>query len=126
MDRNQAREAFKEKFGIKTDIGWMQITGGDVYLIAGFIAKELESHNCDSITDVVYEIGKITIRRKKNSNLIDMADIKVNQKIEGCKGWEARQAMTFEPDGFIGFCGWADNNNMKPFVNGFMKWLETK
>lgn len=120
MDRNQAREAFKEKLGVYDD-GWKQITDSDVYMVAGFIAKELEAHDAFRST---YEIGKITFRRK--NGVIEMADIKVNERCGKVMGWKNRQAMTFETDGFIGFCGWADNNNMKPFVNGFMKWLETK
>ena len=34
-----------------------------------------------------------------------------------------RQAVTFEPDGFIGFAGWADEINVQPILAGFVKWV---
>ena len=32
-----------------------------------------------------------------------------------------RQAISFEKNGFIGFCGWADGCNRIPFIIGFVK-----
>ncbi len=34
-----------------------------------------------------------------------------------------REAITFNPDGFIGFAGWADSKNIKPILAGFAEWL---
>lgn len=36
--------------------------------------------------------------------------------------FEKREAVTFNPDGFIGFAGWADDENVKPIVGGFIEW----
>ena len=33
-----------------------------------------------------------------------------------------REAVTFNENGWIGFCGWASGYNNEPFVNGFAKW----
>ncbi len=33
-----------------------------------------------------------------------------------------RQAITFEPGGFIGFAGWSDEWNVQPILDGFIKW----
>lgn len=38
--------------------------------------------------------------------------------------FEDREAVTFNSDGFVGFCGWADNDHVAPFVTGFVKWVE--
>ena len=35
-----------------------------------------------------------------------------------------RQAVTFEPDGFVGIAGWADDTNLQPFCRGIIKWAE--
>lgn len=35
-----------------------------------------------------------------------------------------REAITFNDDGFIGFCGWADMYNTTPFVMAFNKWCD--
>lgn len=35
-----------------------------------------------------------------------------------------RQAVTFEPTGFVGFAGWASDENVQPILRAFMAWLE--
>lgn len=35
-----------------------------------------------------------------------------------------REAISFNSDGFIGFAGWASDNNVLPFVWGFREWLD--
>lgn len=39
------------------------------------------------------------------------------------KGRQARQCITFEPGGFIGFAGWSDNTNIQPIIRAFMAWV---
>jgi len=34
-----------------------------------------------------------------------------------------RQAVTFERNGFIGFAGWADDNNVQPILSAFCDWV---
>ncbi|MET4160535.1 hypothetical protein ABIE61_000349 [Marinobacterium sp. MBR-111] len=43
-----------------------------------------------------------------------------------CKAFyfDDREAVSFNPDGFIGFAGWADERNVQPILNGFCKWVE--
>lgn len=38
--------------------------------------------------------------------------------------FEDREAITFNEDGWIGFCGWADNSNLTPFVMAFVEWCD--
>jgi hypothetical protein len=40
------------------------------------------------------------------------------------KGRQARQCITFEPSGFIGFAGWSDDTNVQPIIRAFMAWVE--
>lgn len=40
------------------------------------------------------------------------------------KGHHARQAVTFEPGGWIGFAGWADDTNIQPVIRAFMTWVD--
>lgn len=35
-----------------------------------------------------------------------------------------REAISFNGDGFIGIAGWADDNNVQPFLRAFMRWLK--
>lgn len=37
---------------------------------------------------------------------------------------EAREAIAFNPCGFIGFAGWADDKNIQPFVKAFHVWMD--
>lgn len=39
------------------------------------------------------------------------------------KGRQARQCITFEPCGFVGFAGWSDDTNIQPIIRAFMAWL---
>lgn len=40
------------------------------------------------------------------------------------KGRQARQCITFEPSGFIGFAGWADDTNIQPIIRAFVAWID--
>jgi hypothetical protein len=33
-----------------------------------------------------------------------------------------REAITFNRDGFIGFCGWSDSTNSQPIYAAFVEW----
>lgn len=35
-----------------------------------------------------------------------------------------RQAVTFEENGFIGFAGWADDENIQPVLKAFCRWVD--
>lgn len=37
--------------------------------------------------------------------------------------FDDREAVTFNTDGFIGFAGWADDNNVRPIIEGFTAWV---
>ena len=34
-----------------------------------------------------------------------------------------REAVSFNPDGFIGFAGWSDETNVQPILEGFIDWI---
>lgn len=42
-----------------------------------------------------------------------------------CKAhyFDAREAVSFNTDGFIGFAGWADSENVQPVLEGFAAWV---
>lgn len=37
--------------------------------------------------------------------------------------FDQREAVTFNPDGFVGFAGWADDDNVAPILQGFVAWV---
>lgn len=38
--------------------------------------------------------------------------------------FDDREAVSFNDDGFIGFAGWADNENVQPILKGFCAWVK--
>lgn len=36
----------------------------------------------------------------------------------------SREAVTFNPEGFVGFAGWADDDNVVPVLKGFLEWVD--
>jgi len=38
--------------------------------------------------------------------------------------FEQREAVSFNDDGFIGFAGWADDENIQPILSGFTEWVK--
>ena len=40
------------------------------------------------------------------------------------KGHQARQCVTFEPSGFVGFAGWSDDTNIQPILRAFIAWVD--
>lgn len=47
-------------------------------------------------------------------------------KFMKCSGsyFEKREAISFNMDGFIGFAGWADDNNVRPILDAVGEWVE--
>ncbi len=37
--------------------------------------------------------------------------------------FDNREAVSFNPDGFIGFAGWADDTHIRPILDGFVSWI---
>lgn len=37
--------------------------------------------------------------------------------------FDGREAISFNPDDFIGFAGWADGRNVQPFLRAFRRWV---
>ena len=35
-----------------------------------------------------------------------------------------REGITFNRDGFIGFAGWACDDNVQPFIRAFIEWIQ--
>lgn len=40
--------------------------------------------------------------------------------------WERREAISFNPDGFIGVAGWADKWNVQPLLSALLEWSSTR
>jgi hypothetical protein len=63
--------------------------------------------------------------RCKQRGVVRNKDGKTRHAGIRCKAhyFEDREAVTFNPDGFIGFAGWADDKNVQPILAGFADWV---
>ena len=41
-----------------------------------------------------------------------------------CDNYSQREAISFNPDGFIGFAGWASSYNTRLFIDAFIEWVD--
>lgn len=93
----------------------------DLDALQGYIAIEC-AESCRK-----GETPRYTIPRRKDDSLCCKMDpdggiAKAYLKID-CPGqWNGREAVSFNSDGFIGFCGWADEQNSQPFYRAWRAW----
>ena len=110
--RELARNYYKH-----CNITYEDITMDDLYKLIQILNKKIvEVNSCMIMINEPKLRGKNKNVSFKNGKL-EFAEIRVKGTY-----FEDREAITFNKDGFIGFCGWADGYNITPFVNGFEEW----
>jgi len=67
-----------------------------------------------------------TFRCKQRAKFCLLEDGSIRHAGLRCKShyFDDREAVSFNPDGFVGFAGWSDDTNIKPILNGFKDWIE--
>ena len=98
LDRDDVRAAYDE---LHRD----GVTHDELKLLRKEINKEMKASDC---------YGGTMRMRKKVGPFMSCK----------CDQWEKREAVSFNRDGFIGFAGWADENNVQPILRGFQSWME--
>lgn len=113
--RELAREYFK-----KCNLTYDDIDMNAIYrLIKILNFKIFEANSCMLMINEPKLRGRYTnVKLNKNGKLI-FAEIRVKGTY-----FDDREAITFNEDGFIGICGWADGYNLTPFVLGFKDWCD--
>lgn len=80
-----------------------------------------------SENEFTYFKMKVTTRPKRYAPQINFApDGSIKSAFIRCDAhyFTGREAISFNEDGFIGFAGWVDISNTKPFTTVFIKWAE--
>lgn len=115
-DREKARGYFEEK-GLTYD----DITAGDictlVMILNKNIKKSCKNHNMS--VDSMHMSEKILSKYRSNGKLIECY-LFINSHY-----FTRRECISFNKDGFIGFCGWAGGNNQTPIIDSFMEWVDS-
>ena len=108
MTNNEARKLF-------IDLG---LTYQDAFLNLEELKKEL------SKTLKEYSFEKkclnMTLRRSIKGNKKNQAFFRVDGPY-----FKDRECISFNPDGFIGFAGWADSSNSEPILIAFANWCKS-
>jgi len=125
-NREEARDYFKSK-----DLSYIDISKNTIDELVEFIKEELTSFENNGFTmkmcairknDISYggqgEITKCYLRVK---GIIKGSNDGVHKPIIHFK---EREAISFNQDGFIGFAGWSDDKNVKPFIDAFVRWVD--
>jgi len=108
-----ARELFKQK--VKT---YKNVTEGDILALVMIINKELKKHNKEGKATVCsLSLSKKINMKKKSNGSIENCYLRVNSHY-----FTAREAISFNNNGFIGFCDELDQSNTQPFLNAFEEW----
>ena len=115
MNRELARDYFR-----KNNLSYEDIGMNEIYKLIQILNKRIaEAGSC------MLMINEPKLRGRYNNIKLDKAG-KIKYAGIRVKGtyFDDREAITFNEDGFIGFCGWADDYNLTPFVTGFKDWCD--
>lgn len=106
MSRNDARHLFRE-----TGATYSNLTVDDLRDLGAILDAEMTASGLFGGTF-------------KMNKPIKMVDWPNGWAALTCRSYyfDKREAVTFNSDGFVGFGGWADDENIQPILSGFRKW----
>lgn len=120
LSREDIRDVFNSRFSY-SDIG-----ASDIMALEGFLGIELALYR--ETTDYGRDMGMTISHHKKDKPKVSFRDDepdRLESAFLRCDGayFHGREAISFNSDGFIGFCGWADSKNTAPFLRAFSRWM---
>lgn len=121
LTRDEVREAFSR------NLTYADVEPVDVRALEGFIAIECARHDKQFATNEGLPMLMQPSRHKKHEPFVESSESgaihEAYLRVDG-RYWQGREAISFNADGFIGIAGWADDNNVQPFLRAFMRWLK--
>ncbi|MEC1406842.1 hypothetical protein [Bacillus halotolerans] len=115
MTSEEARNYFVQK-----GLSYEDITEGDictlVMLLNKHVKQAVKAHTMS--VDTMRMSQKIKSKYKTNGTL-KCCYLYINSHY-----FTQREAISFNPDGFIGFAGWADSGNTQPLIDAFIEWVD--
>ena len=128
LNRDNLRIKFKENFNYD-QIGCKQLNS-----LKELLVKELSAYkNVSLYNTFTMRLARLTIK-DGTKDLIGYvgAEKYVFFKLKGIINdsiskpfyhFKDRECISFNPGGFIGFAGWADDRNVQPILKAFDKWM---
>lgn len=120
--RDQVRVAFS------SELTYADVLPVDVRALEGYIAIECARHDRFFKSNDGLPMMMHPSYRMKNEPRIEISPTgkgiaEAYLRVDGSY-WQGREAISFNADGFIGIAGWADDENVQPFLRAFMRWLK--
>ncbi|MCP9298385.1 hypothetical protein [Bacillus halotolerans] len=116
MNSEEARDYFIQK-GLSYD----DITEGDVCVLVILLNKHVKQ----AVKAHTMSVDTMRMSRQKIKS-----KYKTNGTLKSCylyinsHYFTQREAISFNPDNFIGFVGWADSGNTQPLIDAFIEWVD--
>ncbi|MCM2441154.1 hypothetical protein HGO34_15640 [Agrobacterium vitis] len=94
---------------------------------SGLTYADLSRADLEALRDTLDRSLKAakTIKGYKMKRAIRRVEWPIGWAALTCQSYyfEGREAVTFNPGGFVGFAGWADDSNAAPILAGFKEWV---
>ena len=112
---DEARAYFKDK-----GLTYRDITGGEIIALVMMLSQEIKRSNKTGETSVntMSLSQKIDVKYRSNGTIISLF-LYMNSHY-----FTRRECISFNKDGFIGFAGWADEQNLNPIRRAFLRWCD--
>lgn len=107
-------DELRDKFN--SDFDYTNIEKEDLQVLAMFLDSECANHYLHG-DHTKFWVSKIKFNKDENGSMQS-----VFIRVSGTY-FNNREAVSFNGDGFIGFCGWADSINSEVIYRGFLQWL---
>ena len=121
LTRDQVRDI------LLANLTYRDISPNDIRALEGFLCIEYARHDRENPRPEIEPLHMHPVYRKQFEPRITQSEAggiaEAYLRVAG-RYWPEREAVSFNADGFIGIAGWADDNNVQPFLRGFMRWLK--
>ena len=113
--RDGARDYFKAK-----GLTYKDVTEGDILALVLLLNRQIKADIKSEVVSIptMRLSKKISIKYNTNGTIISCY-LYVNSDY-----FKLRECISFNEDGFIGFAGWASDNNVSPFTKAFCRWCD--
>lgn len=114
------RDGMRDAFDHNLD-GLDELRENDVYMLAMLVGEELCRHNLKDV-DGKTSACKMTLG-KLDTSVARGQVLGAYIRVDGAY-FDDREAVSIDPNGWVGFAGWADSRNERPFLVAFARWLD--
>lgn len=108
-------------------VGYYGISENDIDMLKAMLGEELCIHNASTDgkgSAVKMSVGRYDARWGGDvlrSKVLDGVLLYAFMRVDG-PYFKDREAISFNKGGFVGFAGWADSTNVRPFLKAFGRW----